>query len=263
MDEIHNKMIGIRSKNLQESKKVSPPPGFKVVNVLSWHQKDTPYYVMSPYCLKTDGNEDTWNPPGIIFENYWQSTKLYREVFDIEVFPHSAHRNNPNMLSWRYTCDNGLGREIHYDDAVGEVQNKYYEWRDSIWYCDKPIRHPNGRHRAKDTLFGVAVMRDTKTLVRFDYIEGRKLIYVPEYKRLVRQLPQYHQLLDDLRRGVQICITEVDLPAVGKKGLYGSLCDHNGIYTPTLETLHQLLEDPSEPFGHGLALMIALLEDLS
>lgn len=44
------------------------PYGLTKVPVLSWHKKDSEFYTLSPYYLKTDGNEENINSGNIIFE---------------------------------------------------------------------------------------------------------------------------------------------------------------------------------------------------
>jgi hypothetical protein len=84
-----------------------------------------------------------------------------------------------------------------------------------------------------------------------------------EYIRLIRKLLIYHQLLAKIIKGQNILITEVDVPHKDKKGFYNKDLDNNNIYNPTIESLNILLNDSSEPFGHGLCLAYALLEDIN
>lgn len=83
-------IITIRSKNLTEAKKLKAPQGYKKVNVLSWHEKDTKYYELSPYHLKTE--------EGILFENLWQFSKVYVNSQIIKVKPHYSSKT----IWWEY-----------------------------------------------------------------------------------------------------------------------------------------------------------------
>jgi hypothetical protein len=97
---------------------------------------------------------------------------------------------------------------------------------------------------------------------RLDYISTRKEIYVKEYIRLIKNLPEYIKLLDKLKNGENIMICEVDVPSKNKKGEYGKDCNENDICYMSIEKLELLLNDTNEAFGHGLCLAYSLLLDL-
>ena len=260
-----------QTKGLNEAKNLYTGD-YKKVNVLSWHSKDTEYYELSPYHLKTDGREENFCYPGVLFENYYQSCKVYKYVRNIKVYSHHTQRNNPNGLWWDYQCTNGIEEAYHEKDINNpnddvndkKVTNGYYNWRNSLWMCKNPIRYPVGFHERKNCLFSIGeIFKNGKwEEKRYNYLEARKNIYMKEYIRLIRQLPIYKKFLNDVKNGVNIIITEVDLPSSNKKGSFNKV-DTTGFYYPTLESLNILLNDPSEAFGHGLCLTYALLEDLS
>jgi len=58
-----------RVDNTVKAKKEVCPNGFEKINVLSWKPKETKFYELSPYHLKTDGKGEIDMPAGIIFEN--------------------------------------------------------------------------------------------------------------------------------------------------------------------------------------------------
>ena len=252
-----------RTSNIAESKKVTVPLSFELVNVLSWHKTDTIYYELCPYSLKTDGLEENGVLSDVIFENYWQSSKIFEYVYDVKVYPHYSFKNKPEYLWWKYSCPKG--KELHFDKNTNTITSEYYNWRNSLWQCPHPIRYPNGRNRTKLTLFSLGYVLNGNVYEerRYNYIEARKDIYMKEYIRLIRKLPIYQELLIKVKNGQNILITEVDLPELNKKGYYGKFVDSDNIYRPTLGTLNLLLKDSSEPFGHGLCLAYALLEDIS
>lgn len=92
-----------------------------------------------------------------------------------------------------------------------------------------------------------------------DYITSRKELYVKEYIRLVRKTQEYKVLLRKLKKGENLQICEIDVPANGKKGEYGKDCDEDDILSS--EKLKVLMNDPSEAFGHGLCLAYVLFQD--
>ena len=137
----------------------------------------------------------------------------------------------------------------------------YYYWRNSLWNCKNPIRYPNKIHRRKNTQFALCI--DQKGVEsRLDYISTRKQIYVKEYIRLIKKLPEYNNLLDKLKNGKNIMICEMDVHANNKIGNYGKDCDNNNICYMSIEKLELLLNDTNEAFGHGLCLAYSLLVDL-
>lgn len=246
-----------QAKTISKIKSVTN--NFLPIQVLSWHPKDTPYYELSPYYLKTDGLSNIACPAGVIFENYWQGNKVYDYVYDIEVYPHFRFKGRPEYLWFQYVCDNGTGKEQHYDSILDEINPKWLHWRDQVRLASHGIRYPNGRSRTKFTQFSY----DWDTQTRYSYIESRKKLYLKEYVRLIRKLPIYQELLNKIKSGIKICIVEMDVPHSSKKGLHGQLTDSQEQYYPTTDTLIALLNDPVNAFGHGLCLAMALLEDLN
>src|SRR5437879_750169 len=94
----------IQSKTIQKIKyDIENKYGIaKSVQVLSWHKKDTEYYELSPYFLKTDGNEIIKNDGNVIFENFWQGSKVYDFIYDIEIYPHYSFKGNKKYLWWEW-----------------------------------------------------------------------------------------------------------------------------------------------------------------
>lgn len=236
-----------QAKNIKESVNLSCEEygECEKINVLSWHRKDTEYYELSPYFLKTDGQEgdEVWDD--ILFENFWQGSKIFPEVNTTIIKPHFS-----SNIIWH----EHHGQEIHFSN--NEIRDEYFSWRNSIWNCPNPIRYPNSYHRRHECIFSRIVINGKEK--RYNYIDARKNIYCKNYTRLVRTKQSYNKILNMLKQGIDICIVEVDVPHEDKKGAYGRYAD----VPLTLEILRELINDDSEPFGHGLALAAALLEDL-
>lgn len=237
-------IVCYRTKTVVESTKLKVP-GFEVVNVLTWHKKDSIYYTLSPYHLKTE--------TGAIFENWYQSGKLNKVVYNTISKPNFRS----SKINWEYKTPNGT--EIHLKDNV--IQPEYFKWRDSLLSCPNYIRYANGYNHRHEVLFSVEYINGVEH--RYNYIESRKYLYFNKYVKLVRNLEAYRILKEKVRNGVNVCITEVDVPFPGKKGNHGKFLDDNGFYHPTLENLEILINDPSEPFGHGLVLCYLLIYDLT
>ena len=160
-------IIAKQTKNKKEAEHLIPPINFELINVLSWKKKESKYYELSPYFLKTD-NKGIY-PEGIIFENLWQGSKIYEYVYDIEVYPHFMHKGNLNQLWWKYKCKNKS--EQHLID--NNITSEWYNWRNSLWNCEHPIRYPNGINRRKLCKFSVKYERNLSGELiekRLDYI---------------------------------------------------------------------------------------------
>lgn len=235
---------------------------YESVNVLKWN--NSKWKNLCPYLLKTDGQELCHNLGGILFENFYQGCKVYDVVYENEVYPSRYYINNPKYLWWKFEPLTPSGDIILQKDLTNiDIINYelYYRWRNSLWECKNPIRYPNKIHRRKNTQFGLCVDKDGNE-TRMDYLTTRKQIYVKEYIRLIKTLPEYVKLLNKLKKGENIMICEMDVPANGKRGEYGKNCDENNICHMSIEKLEILLNDTNEAFGHGLCLAYSLLLDL-
>lgn len=230
---------------------------YETVNVLKWN--NSKWKNLCPYLLKTDGKETCANSGGILFENFYQGCKVYDIVYENEVYASKYQMNNPNYLWWKFEPKTSTGDIILEDDKIN--YDLYLNWRNSLWQCKNPIRYPNKIFRRKNTQFALCIDKEGKEY-RYDYITSRKEIYVKEYLRLIKKLPEYKELLDKLKKNKNIMICEIDVPAKNKKGNYGKDCDDNNICKMTIEKLELLLNDTNEAFGHGLCLAYALLLDL-
>ncbi len=94
-------------------KLVPDDPAAVPVNVMS---NTSRWRALSPYHLRTDGLEEQHNSGGVVFENFWQGSKVYPEVFPAEVYSHYRHHGNPQQLHWKWDK-----RQSHYlaaDDTV-------------------------------------------------------------------------------------------------------------------------------------------------
>ena len=83
-----------------------------------------------------------------------------------------------------------------------------------------------------------------------------------EYNRLIQALPEFDEIINLLCEGKKICIFEIDVPAHGKKGLYGEYVDKDNYFEPTPEKIKNLQNDTSEAFGHGLCLVKAIYDNI-
>lgn len=220
------------------------------INVLTWHDQNhvngSKYSVFSPYKCLTDGQEEQHNFGNVLFENFWQGSKLWPTYYDCEVWAHPNLKGKDEKYMWfKYKCASGLGSEKHLIDNV--IQPEYYRWKAEIFNCPRPVRYPNGYSRRSKVAFSLLVDKHGNQK-RLDYIEARKQIYIKEYSRLIRKMPEFDELkclLNDKKKRLIIC--EIDVP------------DDEVI---TLDKLEQLVEDRNIRFGHGLCLAWELLKEI-
>ena len=236
------------------SQPIPPVEGFVPIPILSWHKRDSKYHVFSPYYLKTDAHEEHQNPGGVIFENFWQGSKVYPVAPAIQAYTSMYTQGNPKYLLWENPSD------IVCLNRTDDIMLGYFAWRNSLWACKNAIRYPVGYNKRTSCRFSLMCTHDGN-IHKLGYIESRKRIYLQEYKRLVRQLPEYKELLQLLRTRQNICLYEIDVPAFGKKGEHGKNINKDGSYDVTPERIQLLLNDDKSAFGHGLCLADALLED--
>jgi hypothetical protein len=215
--------------------------GFEPINILKW--SNSKWKSLCPYYLKTDGNETCSNPGGVLFENFYQGCKLYDVVYENEVYPSRFH-HKPQYLWWKFVPETSTGDVLWKEEEDDFNHELYFRWRDQLWNCPNPIRYPNKIHRRKDTRFSLSIDANGNE-IRMDYITSRKEIYLKEYLRLVRALPEYHVLLSKLN---MIC--EIDVPANHKHGSFGlgsgpePRLDENNICMMNIEKLETLINDP-------------------
>jgi hypothetical protein len=252
----NNKMIATQQIKSTASKPF-PYKDYTAINVLKW--KNSKWKSLCPYYLKTDGDELCYNPGNILFENFYQGLKVYDIIYENEVYPSRYFVNKPQYLWWKYTPSNKDGDIIINNNEIN--YENYFKWRDELWKCTNPIRYPNKIHRRKNTQFALFIDKEGKE-IRMDYLTARREIYITEYVRLIKQLPEYTILLNKLKKGENIMICEIDVPSQKKRGNYGTNCNENNICELSLQHLQILLNDPSEAFGHGLCLAYALLLDI-
>lgn len=234
---------------------------YETINVLKW--KNSKWKTLCPYYLKTDGNECIQNPGGILFENFYQASKVYDVVYENKVYP-SKYKTRPEDLQWHFWPVNPLG-DVIFNKTTSQINYILYNrWKNMIWSCGEPIRYPNkifNRHR---TQFALIPSQNGQPEARLDYLNTRTRIYISEFKRLIKSIHEYKELLTKLQNGKNLLICEIDVPSPTKKGEYSKDCILPGNsckLTPTKLNLLRL--DTNEAYGHGLVIAETLFEDLA
>lgn len=192
---------------------------------------------LSPYQMK-DAN-------GVIMENYWQFSKIWEEVYDI-----NQGINQWNNIDKRWVH----GNEIHMKN--GFATEEYWAWRKKGFEHDKWVRYPNSYKHHSKTVGSVIGTMDRYEIV--GYIEARKRIYYEKYREIAVQTNQFMMLKDLYDNGGMIQINEVDGPTYYNEYPYNLVV--NGSIEITEEVLDGLINNPRQAWGHGFALAACLMD---
>jgi hypothetical protein len=200
-----------------------------------------PWKELSPFLIgpvefiNSDGEKDSCP----IFENYWQSFKVWKNV----------SKQNQKKPEWVWPAEKHLGKD-------GNPNSAWYKWHDALCRHQKPVRRPNGKAIPE---YAWWMNEDYEKL---DTVESRKSIYIPILKKLYRAHPVYKKMLSDFRKGQNMVLIEPDGPwdVAYPKGR-----------EVTLDLLYELIEKmnyaeegyPKQycPYGHGYVAATCLLED--
>lgn len=225
-------------------------------------------HTLSPYVLK--------DHKGRLMENLWQFAKIYAQV------------GEQNQKTWSHEAE---AHALNYKKGkpldVTKITPEYWKWRSKGMNHKFPVRYPNGyAGKAKcigclwprsgnstsnilDTLHDVE--NEYIEMDQLDYISARKRVYVPLYIALAKQTEEFAELQAMLQRGENLQIMDVDGPDdtiyddklpfpynTMTKGTHG-VTSGVGSIEMTEENVKALLNDPTQPFGHGYCLAVALL----
>lgn len=208
-------------------------PVFENFEVIpAWSRGAGEWKQLSPFYLKFGD--------GIIFENFWQSFKVWETV------------EKQKSKNWTWPSEKHVAeKRIDEDENPNE---KWYKWHEALLHHDKPVRRPNGK---AVPLYAYWEGEKLNT------IEGRKQIYIPYLQQLYRAHPVYMKLLEKVKSGKNIMLVEPDGPYLEAypNGLEVNL--------PLLKELIERMNYADEgypnkyrPYGHGYVLAMTILEDL-
>lgn len=216
-------------------------PGFTPVIVLT---KSSEYGSLGPYVLKDER--------GFIMENIYQGSKAYEKV------PAACEKYSryDRTIIWEHP------EETHID-SDGNLTSEYYAWRKKLMANPYAVRYPLGFGNNKYCKYAY---RDGHEDERLDYIQTRKLIYVPLYCSLVKKQKQFQELKQRLEKGENLLIIEVDGPHEESlyyyKKKYGVEDDFiiNNTMLLTEANNKIMLNDEKWPYGHSYALGLCLID---
>ena len=226
------------------------PSDTECVNLPIWSRGKSPWNKLSPFYLKTESGE--------IFENVWQSYKVYPKV---------KAQHQP-WCEWRYP------EEVHYANDTVDME-RWTKWHKAVRTHPRALRRPNGTEKPVFALYEGE---------RLGIVEARKRIYVPMLQKLYRAHPQYQEALKLVQEHNIILIEPDGPPGIGSwdpdllefthdrgmrarsieflKGLqdvtnYKELTEYVGASTDCLTEPKRYF-----PYGHGYVMALTLLEDL-
>lgn len=202
---------------------------------------------ISPYVLA--------NEEGRLIENVWQFSKVYRTVQD-----HKEHYSQwDRRIIWEQKA------AVHVDEN-NELTEDYWRWRERGMRNKFPVRYPIGFRMQKkpgSCLFSVKSREDPR---RLSYIDARKEIYVPEFKKALLRTKKFQTLRQKHENGENIFIVEIDGPHVESMPYYKkkySVDDDfivDNVVMATKENLDVLLNDDLHSYGHGYCIADAIQE---
>jgi len=241
--------------------------GYRNIVVTS-HNKKGLGAKLSPYKLADEH--------GNLMENIWQFAKIYPRVHVQKqkewMYPEETHIGDGKRIK--------PGTKIDMD----EVTEEYWKWREKGISHKKPVRYPTGfkyRHECVTALWRAdgnytdLEFPEDEEWEQLDYIEARKKIYCPLYINMAKQCNEFDKLRELLMSGVNLQILDVDGPHRSKavhsktgkvKKPYNQMKEGRhgvdsgvGSIEINRKNIQMLLNDPSQPFGHGYCLAAALL----
>ena len=145
-----------------------------------------------------------------------------------------------------------------YTDAKGEPTERYFDWRDKGFAAVKGERYPLGRNQIPLYTY----WKIGGKMVKLDYIEARKRIYIPEYAKLVTKTPAFKKLQALKRSEKNIILSDFDgwnrLAYKKRKEDCATAMDESATYELSLG---DVINFPYEKMGHAFVLAM-LLEGL-
>lgn len=125
-------------------------------------------------------------------------------------------------------------------DGHGNPLPTYFSWRDHGFAAKRAYRHPRGR----DARPVFSLWKENGQWVHLSYIDARKTIYLPLYIKAVKETDAFAELKTLYDKGVDIALHDFDGYNFRKKNM----------------SIKDVVENPSRPMGHSIAIALALGE---
>lgn len=122
----------------------------------------------------------------------------------------------------------------HWDEKRDRPRSSYWDWAEKGWSDSYAHRYPMGK--------GAVPVCSWWKGEKLGYIEARKRIYIPLYKRAARKTEAWKSLRELHSRGVTLVLLDFDGYDHKKQGM----------------TLADVLNNPKRPMGHAFVLAMML-----
>ena len=214
-------------------------PGYETIIILT--KSYSKWGLLGPYSLKIND---------IIFENYWQFSKFYKNTNKVNIRQYGK-------LIWSYP-------ETEFTDNKGLPNENYWKWRKTGFENKYAVRYPVSFKNMNKCLY--AIPEDDKTK-KYNYIEARKNIYFKKYIEILEKSDS--KLLKELeikiKNGKKIIICEVDGFYQSESKFYKNKypvlknepLEHSMINI-TNQTVKIMLNEEKKPAGHSYPIAMYL-----
>lgn len=262
MDASTQGLVRVGSCHYVGGKQVNPKyEGFTQIVCLT---KSSPYGMLGPYCLTIEKKFSDGQVLDVVFENYWQMSKVYERV------PEACESKSrfDRTVIWRWPAESHCIVTTNPESGQKsyKITPEYLRWREAGMKVAEPIRYPVGKSNMHKCLFSLAENEDgILSPIPLDYVAARKEIYAKGYVKALKTHVDFHKLKSRLARGENLLIIEVDccqersLPYYKAKYGVDDTFIQNGTMLVTAENINIMLNDTKERFGHGYCLAAALL----
>ena len=253
--------VRVGSCHWVNGKRIDPSyPGFTKIVCLT---QSSEYGMLGPYCLTIKKKFSDGIVREVIFENWFQFSKVYQRVPEVAEIRSRFDRT----VIWRWPSETHctLVSNQEKTQSVWKIEPSYLKWREAGMLVSDPIRYPVGKANTHKCLF--ALKEDENGIINpkmLTYVESRKEIYMKEYCKLVKQHPMFETLRKRLLNGDNLLIVEVDCCQERSLNYYLQTYakSHNikedfidqGTMLVTPTNIDIMLNDTKERFGHGYCL---------
>ncbi len=150
---------------------------------------------------------DAEDSKGVIFENFWQFSKIYETVKEQKQV---YNRFRPTDGGWTWPSETHIihSKPSETNSSEPIPNKKYWEWRKAGFEFNLPVRYPAGIKDKRLALFSLneTSEKDTfevsegRSFRVLNYIDARKQIYLKRYTDEIKKIPYFKKLLLRLKK---------------------------------------------------------------
>jgi hypothetical protein len=178
-------------------------------------------------------------PNKVLQVNVTSQNVKYRNTFSPMLIPESGNYKNGFYCFENWYQSGKVLKDIPRDERLSwwKNQTKGFRKYPKTDFSVNPVIHTQWEEFGDKT---------------FDYIESRKIAYVPEYWKLINDKEQFLQLKSDVENGMNIIVIDQDGP-------YSIEKREPTIEDINIELLRNKINYTRDPFGHGYIVAAGLL----